>query len=165
MKEINIKRDSKLFKTVAFLSEVPLFSMFIRSDYYSGYSTFSDVCTFCRHLIYSLLASLVYVAIVLALILLLIVEPVKVLLGSASVFGTITLGLFGVLFAFYVVLLIIQNAFAPLVSFWISKFSGAGLTDAEQEEKKDSILRSVKEIVSEKHDAFCKRIKVERVDD
>lgn len=157
MKEILITRDSRLYKLVALLSTLPIFSSFIVRSRYSGYSSFTDVCTFCRHLIYSLLTILLYVIVFSLVVGLFIVEPLRYFFGSATLYGQATVIGFTLTIGLYIVLLAIQQGIQPLVGFYTKlRFS-----KEKQEVEKESALKHIAQIVSQKHSSFCKRITVE----
>lgn len=153
MKDIIISRNSKLFKLVSFLSELPGFSMFIKKYYNcsdgDSFNTFNDICTFSRHVIFSLIVSILYLLILAFAINVLIIQPLLAIFSS-SLSGTITLIYLGIIFVLYL-LFLIANKF---------ELDEKIETIVDSISKKDSVVKSTFSIISKKHDNFCKRLSV-----
>lgn len=157
MKTYNITRDSKLFKTVAFLSECPVFSMFIKENCNESYNTFNDICTFCRHFFYSVLVLFLYLLVGAFLLNFLAIQPILFLMGTETVSGFITVQMFKGLIFGYLGLLAIQT-----VHFAVAKVLKRKQTEPKEEEvkKEPGLFVQTFQILSQKHNNFCKRLQV-----
>lgn len=167
MKNIVITRQSTLFKLVAFLSQLPVFSMFIKRtwvdynpdtfDYRETYSTFNDICTFCRHTIFAILTCFLYLFIFAIMVNYIVVQPIVYLLGGESMTGLVTVGIVSMLIGAYLILLVIQHIYDLLCMLPIK--------DKYQDERNDepvepSFFAKTFDILSQKHHNFCNRIQM-----
>ena len=167
MKNIVITRQSTLFKLVAFLSQLPVFSSFIKRtwvdydadtfDYKESYSTFNDICTFCRHTIFTVLTCFLYLFIFAIMANYILVQPIVYLLGGESMTGLVTVGIVSMLIGAYFILLILQHIYDLLCMIPVR--------DNYKEERNDepvepSFFAKTFDILSQKHHDFCNRIEM-----
>jgi hypothetical protein len=163
MKNVVITRHSSLFRLVAFLSEIPLYSSFIKEhssynhekeDWDTSYNTFNDVCTFCRHFILAILTSFFYAFLFVIILNCLIIQPFIVLFGGVSVQGSITLGFLALIGVLYFITLLLQKI---MEAFQNRK---KDTSPSVEEEREDGLILKTYNILSQKHHDFCKRLEV-----
>lgn len=167
MKNIVITRQSTLFKLVAFLSQFPVFSSFIKREarhynsdtyeYDEDYSTFNDICTFCRHTIFTVLTCFLYLFIFAIMANYIIVQPIVYLLGGESMTGLVTVGMVSMLIGAYFILLVLQHI--------VDLLRKIPIKDKYQDERNDepvepSFFAKTFDILSQKHHDFCNRIEM-----
>ena len=163
MKDIIVKRSSFIYKLFDFLSTVPPFSIYIRRNHgYSGpINSFNDVCTFCRHVFYSLFISFPILAMILigfsiAIFSMFIYVPYLGLIGES------TIGMY-ICYAYVISALLYLGLCTynwNLESeFFVWKWKRK-LVDPEVV-KEPGTISKILEIMAQKNDKFCSRIKVE----
>lgn len=164
MENIVIKSDSKLFKLVSFLSKMPFFSLYIdaysyideHDNYAVSYSTFRDICTFARHTLYSLCIAIFYVVFFIWLLKILVIYPLASLLFGIETFqAAVTLTVYSILFSFYIFTLVLQGTYNKV------KTSLSNMNTKPAVYKEPGLIRQVTKLLSQKHNDFCKRVKVE----
>lgn len=153
MKEISISKSSRLYKLFLILSTIPFYSSFIKNNYY-GLSSFNDVCTFCRHLVMALIVTIIYLLVSLMFINIAIVQPLIIFFtDSSSPSGLVSLYFYSFIVTLYFILLIsnkITDNLPKFVNF-----------DTPFIQNKTSAIKDVFKIVTNKHDNFCNRLKIE----
>lgn len=164
MNNVVITRTSSLFRLVAFLSNYPIYSSFIKEidshyneelrKYDEDYNTFNDVCTFCRHFLFIILTSFFYIFLFVIILNCLIIQPLIVVFGGTSVQGSITLSFLGILIGAYIIALVLQK-----FTDYISNHKKNAEPKPETERDDGVILKTFK-ILSQKHHDFCKRLEV-----
>lgn len=164
MNNVVINRTSSLFRLVAFLSDFPIYSSFIKQlaksynseleEYREDYNTFNDVCTFCRHFIYIILTSFFYIFLFAIILNCLIIQPFIVLFGGSSVQGSLTLGFLAIIVLAYVVALCLQK----FMDYLSKRKKDQKVTP--EKESEDGIFLKTFNILSQKHHDFCKRLEV-----
>lgn len=179
MNLIKVNKSSSLYKVFQFLSDVPGFSLFIKNDYEKRrispedfdyvrqVNSFNDICTFTRHVFFSLAMIVIYLIIFALGINFLFIEPIKSLLGTVTTAGQLTLTFYGVAVATYVILLIVQHATVGMdkvVNYFSSRAEESQEDYVEEKEpviKQPGFFASLFKLLSEKHANFCKRVVVE----
>lgn len=154
MEDYVIKKSSKLYKLVKFLSTVPFYNSYIKYDYYfNNYTSFNDICTFCRHVLYTILVSFFYLLLFLFFTNILIIQPILSMFNTNNISGNFTIAYLLFIFVVYLITLIFQKIFSLNYSF-IN-------TDVIFDNKPVGVIKEVAKVVSQKHDNFCKRLKTE----
>lgn len=170
MKNIVITRNSSLFKLIAFLSQFPIFSSFIKREarhynedireYDVDYTTFNDICTFCRHFIFIVLTCFFYVFLFVIMFNYLLIEPISYLLGNTSVSGMVTVGFVGMAIGAYVILLVLQH-----ICDLIMRLPSKEESYDDYEDVEPSFFAKTFDILSQKHHNFCNRIEMKDKED
>lgn len=166
MKDITIKKSSPLYRLVAFLSDFPIFSMFLKYDFEGGrYNSFNDICTFTRHLLYSLATVCFYLLVIAICIYIFIIAPITVIAGvGTSILGKAVLIFLCGTACVYTTLLVIQKLVIPALEYMYDRiFNRPEKSEdvVQKEVKPDSAFKAAFKIVAQKHNNFCKRLKVE----
>lgn len=164
MNNVVITRQSLLFRIVAFLSQFPIYSSFIKAiaksynedlgEYNEDYNTFNDVCTFCRHFIFIILTSFFYAFLFVIILNCLIIQPLIVLFGGSSLQGSLTITAICILILVYFVLLVIQK----VIDFFVNRKKKT--ETVSKEEGKENVFLKTYDLLSQKHHDFCKRLEV-----
>lgn len=158
MKDIEISKNSKLFKFMKFMSHTPL-CFFIDYDKYDNtINSFNDICTFVRHFLITVFIC-IPLQLITALFILGVVLYGLVWLPLASIFnyfmgnttGGFGMGMvisYGIIILTYIVLLVLQN----------TKINTNVLVKLKP--KEDGFISNTIELVAAKHHSFCSRIKM-----
>lgn len=159
MKDIIIKKSSFIYKMFALLSDIPPFSIYIRKNR-GTINSFNDVCTFCRHVFYSVFISLPILVLSLigfGLVLsgFFIYMPYLGLTGESVVglylcYGYVAIGLLYLSLCGY--------NWNLESGFFRWKWKQIRETEVEKE---PGTFSKILEIMAQKNDKFCSRIKVE----
>ncbi len=153
MEDYVIKKNSKLYKLVEFLSKIPFYNAYIKDSYYNGYTSFNDICTFCRHVLYTILVSFFYLLLFVFFANVLIIQPILSIFSGGSLAGNLTLTYILFIFVMYIITIVFQKIFSLNYDF-IN-------TDVIFDNKPVGVIKEVAKVVSQKHDNFCKRLKTE----
>lgn len=164
MKNIEIRRSSSLFKMIAFLSKLPVFSLFIQTKWLnldketgrvnSSYTTFNDICTFCRHIVYILMTIFLYVVVGAIMVNYVLIQPLVFLTGGESPIGKLTLIYFAFAIVWYLLVRVWQSIYERLEDKSVLN------PDYEEKTKEPGLILKTFELLSEKHHDFCKRLEV-----
>lgn len=164
MKMIEIHRTSSVYKLIAFLQKFPIFSMFIERTYRGynlekdesiyEYSTFNDICTFCRHMIYIILTTLLYLFVGAIMFDHIVIQSIMFLFYGGSIIGAMTVSFVGIMFISYLLVLIAQHIHDRLEDRSVLN------PDYEEPIKESGFFHKTFELISEKHNSFCKRLEV-----
>ena len=155
MEDYVIKKNSKLYKLVEFLSKIPFYNAYIKYSSYNDnrYTTFNDICTFCRHVLYTILVSFFYLLLFVFFANVLIIQPILSIFSGGSLAGNLTFTYLLFVFVMYIITIIMQK----LCSLDFDFIN----TDVIFDNKPVGVIKEVAKIVSQKHDNFCKRLKTE----
>lgn len=155
MEDYVIKKNSKLYKLVEFLSTIPFYNTYIKYNSYNddSYTTFNDICTFCRHVLYTILVSFFYLLLFVFFANVLIIQPILSIFSGGSLAGNLTLTYILFIFVIYIITIVFQKIFSLNYDF-IN-------TDIIFDNKPVGVIKEVAKVVSQKHDNFCKRLKTE----
>ena len=150
-----IKKNSKLYKLVEFLSKIPFYNAYIKYSSYNDnrYTTFNDICTFCRHVLYTIFVSFFYLLLFVFFANVLIIQPILSIFSGGSLAGNLTLTYILFIFVIYIITIIMQK----LCSLDFDFIN----TDVIFDNKPVGVIKEVAKVVSQKHDNFCKRLKTE----
>lgn len=160
MNNIKINRNSKLYKFFDKLRDIPGYSSYIKNyeDYTTNryiLNTFNDICTFCRHIFYTIFTTFLYLIILSICFDWLVIQPLKYLFTTeGSLAGSVTLVYSGILFIGYILLLAIQYIYS-----FLKTSSDKRSNDAHVSEP--SLIRQVFSTISQRHNKICKRLEVE----
>ncbi len=156
MKELKISREGKLYKLFSFLSNIFPFSLYIKQNSWhdEDISSFSDVCTFCRHVFYSIFIALPFFVIW-------VVSAAAIIFGallyipftgfSGETVGVYSLWGYACIIPIYLIFCYLQYRDKHKVPFY----------EEEKVEKEKGIIGKTVEIMREKNKKFCTRIKIE----
>ena len=155
MEDYVIKKNSKLYKLVEFLSKIPFYNAYIKYNSYTDnrYTTFNDICTFCRHVLYTILVSFFYLLLFVFFANALIIQPILSIFSDSGLAGNLTFTYLLFVFVMYIITIIMQK----LCSLDFDFIN----TDVIFDNKPVGVIKEVAKIVSKKHDNFCKRLKTE----
>ena len=155
MEDYVIKKNSKLYKLVEFLSKIPFYNAYIKYSSYNDnrYTTFNDICTFCRHVLYTILVSFFYLLLFVFFANVLIIQPILSIFSDGSLAGNLTFTYLLFVFVMYIITIIMQK----LCSLDFDFIN----TDVIFDNKPVGVIKEVAKIISKKHDNFCKRLKTE----
>lgn len=164
MKMIEIQRNSSLFRFIAFLQKFPIFNIFIQREYQYfnnetnktiyDYNTFNDICTFCRHMIYIILTTLLYLLVGAIMFDHIIIQSILFLFYGGSIIGAMTVSFVGIMSALYLLVLITQHIHDRLEDKSVLN------PDYEEPSKEAGFFHKTFELISQKHNNLCKRLKV-----
>ena len=155
MEDYVIKKNSKLYKLVEFLSKIPFYNVYIKYSSYDDnrYTTFNDICTFCRHVLYTILVSFFYLLFFVFFANVLVIQPILSIFSDGSLAANLTLTYILFIFVIYIITIVFQKIFSLNYDF-IN-------TDIIFDNKPVGVIKEIAKIVSQKHDNFCKRLKTE----